>query len=197
MRMVRSFFLLSGCVVLAACSTIPNEAYFNRGTPESLLDRSSEVVSLPVKTSLQVNELSSWVNRDQPTRAELYCNASNPQCQDAKETLSLFGVPTTTVPSVQSTVTLVYERTLARDCEQRYIDNRINPYNLNHPTFGCATAANMVQQISDKQQILNPHMMDNHDASKAVQSYRKYLRQSPRSTTNSVSNSLTGSISTR
>ena len=158
---------------LAACN-VAREAHYNRGAPESLLDVSSEVVNLPVSTPAQVSELSSWVNRDQPTRAELYCRDSDVSCQDAVEVLQLFAVPTLRVPSAQSTVTLVYERTLARDCDQRYIDNRDNPHNLNHPVFGCSIAANIVQHVSDKKQFVKPALLGPRDAKKGVQNVEQY-----------------------
>jgi hypothetical protein len=183
--------LLSGC---APFNEPPRAAYFNRGTPESLLDVSSEVVNLPVATALQVNELSSWVNRDQPTRAELYCRDSDPQCRDAAQALELFSVPTAKIPSAQSTVTLVYERTLARDCESRFIDNRDNPHNLNHPTFGCSMAANIVQHVSDKQQFVNPDIMGVPDAKKAVQAAQRAQERPAEQEVNSVTRGITSAI---
>lgn len=187
-------FSIALILLLAACSNPPQAAFFKRGAPEGLLDVSSEVVNLPVATALQVNELSSWVNRDQPTRAELYCRESDQHCADASQVLDLFNVPTVQVPSAQGTVTLVYERTLARDCEQRFIDNRDNPYNLNHPTFGCSTAANIVQHVSDKQQFVSPALLGKHDAKKATQVMERYRAPPPEVEANSVTKSLTSAI---
>jgi type IV pilus biogenesis protein CpaD/CtpE len=78
------------------------------------------------------------------------------------------------VASADNNVTLVYERIQARDCESRYIDNPVNPYNLNHPTFGCSLAVNMVQMVSDKRQFTNPAIMDYPDAFKAGQAMQAY-----------------------
>jgi uncharacterized membrane protein YgcG len=193
-RMFKNHFTLSllalmAITAVAACKKLPDEAYFNRGAPESLLDYSSEVVNLPVSNKVQVNEFSSWVNSDQPTRAEIYCTASSKTCDDALDVLDLYGVPYTHVPSDQATVTLVYERVSARDCEQRFIDNRNNFYNLNHPTFGCSIAANIVQHVSDKKQLLNPSIADLQDGEKGVQTYKRYLEQSPQ---NSGGNNSSG-----
>lgn len=163
----------------AACSKIPPEAYFNRGSPESLIDYSSEVVNLSVGSPQEVNEFSSWVNRDQPSRAELYCTSGSAQCNEAKQVLDLFSVPYTHVPSAQATVTLIYERNLARDCEQRYMENGENHYNLNHPTFGCSISANIVQHVSDKKQILNPNIMDDPYSTRSVSTYKRYLESDP------------------
>jgi len=164
-------------MLLAACSRIPPESNFSRGAPESLLDVSSEVVNLSVGTEASVDELAEWLQQDQPTRAELYCPESSDQCVAAQEALDLYGVPTLYVASVDNVASLVYERVLARDCENRFIDNRINPYHMNHPTFGCSTAANMVQMVSDKHQFVRPNLMDPAEAYKPVQNYRGYLQQ--------------------
>lgn len=161
---------------LAACSSIPPEAYFDRGTPESLLDVSSEVVNLSVASETAIDEMTNWVNQDQPSRAELYCQDGDARCVAAQEVLDLYGIPSMYVPSADNMVSLVYERVLARDCENRYIDNSINPYHLNHPTFGCSTAANMVQMVSDKQQFVRPNLLDQMDAKKAIQSYKNYSK---------------------
>lgn len=163
-----------GASLLAGCSEIPAGAYYNRGSPESLLDVSSEIVNLDIASHPSVDALAEWINQDHPSRAELYCREEAPTCQAALDVMDLYGVPYQLVPSSEQTATLVYERVLARDCENRYIDNSINPYNLNHPTFGCTIAANIVQMASDKQQFVRPNLLDPADAKKAVQSYQNY-----------------------
>lgn len=174
MRMRMSLALVS-LSALMACDTMPPAAYYTRGTPESLLNSSSEVVNLSIGTKQGVKELSSWVNRDQPTRAELYCLDSTAQCAAAREALELYGVPTQVIPSGENSAALIYSRVVARDCENRYIDNRINPYNLNHPTFGCSVAANQVQMVADKQQFVSPNTLDKPDSRYGVRVYRDYL----------------------
>ena len=62
---------------MVACSQIPKEAYYNRGEPESLIDVSSEVVNLKIQSPASVEEITSWINRDQPTRAEISCPESD------------------------------------------------------------------------------------------------------------------------
>lgn len=179
------------CLLAAgACSDIPPQAYYERGTPESLLDVSSEVVNLPVNSESALDELTNWINQDQPSRAELYCMESDVRCSAAQEVLDLYGVPSMYVPSSDNMIALVYERVLARDCENRYIDNPINPYHLNHPTFGCTTAANMVQMVSDKQQFVRPNLMDPADATKAVQVYRNYMEPPEIKKNEGIANSL-------
>lgn len=170
------FLMLSALVVLGACSP-RQDTTFSRGAPESLIDVSSEVVNLSVRNAHEIDELSQWVNHDQPTRAELYCAEGSSLCTETRQALELFGVPTMLVPSAANTVTLIYERVLARDCQQRFVDNLNNYTNENHPAFGCSIAANMVQQISNKQQIVSPNVGDYRDAQSAINYYNRY--QSP------------------
>lgn len=159
---------------LVACSQIPKEAYFSRGQPESLIDVSSEVVDLHIDSPSSLREITHWINKDQPTRAELTCMSGEKLCKRAQNILHQFGVPVKYTSSGENNVTLIYERMLTRDCENRYIDNTINPYNLNHPTFGCSMAVNMVQMVSDKRQFTNPSLSDYSDAEKGVQSIENY-----------------------
>jgi hypothetical protein len=166
--------VLTAFIALTGCSHIPPEAYYNRGTPESLLDVSSEVVNVVLESEASIDELTNWVNQDQPTRAEVYCLQGDPVCKKANKVLEKFGVPVMYVSAADNNVSLVYERILARDCENRYIDNRANPYDLNHPTYGCSVASNIVMHVSDKHQLVSPPLMDYHDGSKAVQSVDAY-----------------------
>lgn len=182
-------------ILLSACSDIPPEAYYLRGSPESLLDVSSEVVNLSVGSDASLDELADWIQLDQPSRAELYCNEASDQCSAAQEVLDLYGVPTMFVPSADGVVSLVYERVLARDCENRYIENNNNPYHLNHPTFGCSIAVNMVQMVSDKHQFVRPNLMDPVRSYKAVQAYQRYL-EAPQPNENGVSQSLLNTAKT-
>ena len=55
------------------------------------------------------------------------------------------------------------------------MNNSINPYNLNHPTFGCSIASNMVQMVSDKGQFVSPELTGFGDGNKAVQAYGTYI----------------------
>lgn len=178
--MTRISTLLLAILAVSACQPKPSDsAYYNRGGPESLLDVSSEVVNLSVADTQAQRELSDWIKTDQPTRAELYCNDGEPRCIEARKILDLHGVPTMTVPSGEYSVALVYERILARDCKQRFVDNSTNQWNTNHPAFGCSLAANVVQHVSDKQQFIAPNLMDTPRATTAVQAYDRLM--TPRS----------------
>lgn len=172
--MKQSLVLIVAVLTAAACSKVPKEAFWNRGQPESLLDVSSEVVNVSLGSPKAIDQLTDWVNQDQPSRAELYCLESSPMCAEAKGVLEQFGVPVMFVAASDNTVALVYERVLARDCENRFIDNNINPYNMNYPTFGCSVSSNIVQHVSDKQQFVSPALSDSRDAEKTVQVYRRY-----------------------
>jgi type IV pilus biogenesis protein CpaD/CtpE len=172
MKRIPSSFALIVLIGLTACMEQPDSAYFNRGGPESLLDVSSEVVNLNIGSAAEVKSLASWVQQDVPTRAELYCNALEARCKQARQALELKGVPVMVVSSPTNTATLVYERILARDCNQRYIDQTPNHANAPHPAFGCSVAANMVQHVSDKQQFINPEIMDLPSADRPARMYR-------------------------
>lgn len=166
-------------LVLSACNEIPREAYFNRGDPESLLDASSEVVSVQLASDRSVDEVVEWVDKDQPTRAELLCMDGDPLCEATKEVMGLYGINYQTAPSTENSVHLIYERVLARDCENRYIDNHINPYNMSYPTHGCSIASNMVRMVTDKRQFVSPALLDYLDAERGVRVYENvYLNPS-------------------
>ncbi len=162
-------------VALTACDSErpADSAFYNRGGPESLIDVSSEVVNLSVASADDLSELSKWIEKDQPTRAELYCKASDLRCVDAQKVLDLEAVPTKIIPSGDYSVALVYERILAHDCNPRYVNNGSNFYNAYHPAFGCSIAANIVQHVSDKQQFVSPNLTDTPAAEGALQAYKR------------------------
>jgi hypothetical protein len=163
-RLVTTSFIALFATSIAACNVIPHQAYYDRGSAESLLDQSSEIVNFELQDYNSVDELLNWVNQDQPTRAEIYCADNDPICLEAEQVLQQFGVASVYVPSADSRITLVYDRVLARDCENRYVENGINPYNQNHPTFGCSIASNAVQMVTDKRQFTSPALLGAPDA---------------------------------
>jgi hypothetical protein len=167
--------LLSALFTLQACSVLPARTFTGHGDPEALLDVSTEVVNLSVQDETAVDSLAAWIEQDQPGRAELYCPAQAEVCEKTMSMLDLYNVPYESYQSGEYMVALVYERVLTRDCTNRFIDNSINPYNMNHPAFGCSIAVNMAQMVTDKKQFVRPNLMDSMDGKKAVQVYRNYL----------------------
>lgn len=193
----RSFRLLAASaalLALAACGRPSDSAYYNRGGPDTLLDVSNEVVNLSVAGPNELSQLSMWIEQDQPSRAELYCAGGDLRCVEARKVLESHGVPVLSVPSSDNSVALVYERILARDCNQRYVDNNNNNWNAPHPAFGCSVAANIIQHVSDKQQFVNPALTDPAPATGAVATYGRAYAPPPANKGNTgVGNSIVGS----
>lgn len=183
-------YIATIAVLLSACSQIPEEEYFQRGSPYSLLDASSEVVNVALVSEESVAEVVQWIDQDQPTQAELYCLDGEAVCMQTLETLEMFSVPVHYVSAADNNLVLMYDRVVARDCDNRYVDNPANPYNLSHRTFGCSTSVNMVQMIGDKRQLTSPALLDFRDGERAVQDYETYLKPMP--TTEFGSDSGTG-----
>ncbi|MCH2548260.1 MAG: hypothetical protein MK052_11730 [Alphaproteobacteria bacterium] len=177
--MKKTSLIATIAVLLSACSQIPDEAYFNRGSPFSLLDASSEVVNVALISEESISEVIQWVDQDQPSQAELYCLDGEEICMRTLETLEMFRVPVHFVSAADNNLVLIYDRIVARDCDNRYIDNPVNPYNLQHKTYGCSTAANMVQMVGDKRQFTSPALLDFRDGERAVQDYETYLKPLP------------------
>ncbi len=166
--------LLTSLLLVAGCGKKPPEsAYLNHGGPESLLDVSSEVVNLSAGNKNELKDLSAWIQKDHPTRAELNCASDDKRCDEARKVLDLNGVPVSNGSGADHTVTLVYERILARDCDQRIDFNVPNHYNTDYGGFGCSLAANMVQEVTDKQEFISPNLSDDPRATRAVQDYHR------------------------
>jgi hypothetical protein len=159
-------------LLVTACEDIPGAAYYQRGTPESLLDASSERVSIDLANNPNAQtQLLQWLNQAQPTRAELNCVDGDLMCATLQNTLSQYNVPVERSASGNN-LALVYDSLQARDCNNRYIDNPRNPYHLSHPTFGCSIAANIVQSVTDKRQFTSPALTDAGDGRRAYQVLR-------------------------
>ncbi len=171
MRLLYAAYSALCLATLAGCGIAPNEDQFaSRGRPESLLDHSTEVVTLGISSTAERRELTDWIARDKPSRAQLTCTATEKSCNEAKKILTARGV--SIVPASNATpkpeVTLVYERVTARDCDPRFVDTQANFYNVNSTNFGCSVAANIVQHVSDKKQFTAPNKLDPAPATRAV-----------------------------
>ncbi|MFO0389661.1 MAG: hypothetical protein ACK502_08110 [Alphaproteobacteria bacterium] len=187
---MKKISLITLLLALPACSEIPAAAYYDRGDPENLLDVSSEVVNMNLSSATAMHELTAMVSQDPPTRVEMTCSPKDGLCMEVRRMFEQYAVPVD--PSDAHGITMIYERVVARDCEGRFIDNSINPYNLNHPTLGCSVAANTVQMVSDKRQFTNPSLLDYSDGEKAQQVYRVYL--TPPSAPNTANESILNTI---
>lgn len=163
-----------GLVLLGACVLPKDSAFMNRGGPETLLDVSSEVVNLNLATAGDVTALGDWIAQDAPNRAELHCAAGSKHCADATSLLEKRGVPVAAVNSGANTVALIYERIVARDCNQRFREPRSTLWhNEGGPAHGCSVAANIVQHVSDKSVFINPPLSDDPSAVGPVDAMRR------------------------
>lgn len=172
--MKNKIIFISSALLLTACIVMPQEAYFNRGQPESLLSIASEEVTVGLDGYGGIRQLTDWIDRQSPSRARLVC--SSPEiCDSAAQILDQYNVPYEQVDGVRNQVSLSFENVEARDCENRFVTNHINPYNLNHTTFGCTMAVNQVQMVTDKNSFTDPKLLDQYDGQKAVQNYDTYI----------------------
>lgn len=180
MKILSNKFYLPACLLLAvsACNQPAPPVYVNSGDPERLIDLSSEATTFGLSSKSSLTKLTKSVNKDRPSSAELKCSLKNTRCAQAKEILERRSIPINLSTEKNNTVVLAYERTVVRDCNPRYADNMQGSRSFNHPAFGCATAGNMVQMVSDKKQFTNHNLLDLPDAKKAVQSYDGYQKPS-------------------
>ena len=65
---MKNITILPAILLINACSIIPSDAYFSRGEPESLLDVSSEIVSVRIESERSIDELIDWIDSDQPSK---------------------------------------------------------------------------------------------------------------------------------
>lgn len=159
--------LLISCMLLGGCqsSGIHSQSAdmgpltYAQVTPESLLDVSEERVTVSLHDRSSVSDMKDWIERDLPSRAEVFCgNTSN--CKAAQKILASFSVPyeepqDASNGQYEPAIVLYYDRVLARDCQCGY--------ELHHghkvPVVGCATSANIIQMVTDRQQFTEPAMM--------------------------------------
>jgi len=160
---------------ISACSQIPPEAYYTRGQPESLLDVTSEKVNIAFTSPASADELTRWLDDEAPDNAIVTC--ASKLCDKIQQILDQYDIEYSVAGGTQDGVSLVYENIAAYDCDNRFISNHNNPYNLNHKNFGCSVAANVVMSVSDKAQFVRPKLLGQYDGEKATQNYDTYLQE--------------------
>jgi hypothetical protein len=175
--MKKQIAFLTVLIALSACSNIPKSAYFTRGQPETLLEVTDQVVDIDVSSRNGIGRLNNAIKSNNPSSAVLSCS-NQMLCNEAAAVLDRNNVPYDRQRGMGNKVTLSYSEVEARDCESAFITNHNNPYNLNHPTFGCSIAVNQVQMVSDKRQFTDPLLLGPYDGQKATQNYDSYLSRS-------------------
>ena len=156
-----------------ACSVIPHEAYSDQWKHEALLDVATESINVDLGRRNALAQIANMVNSQQPSNAVLYCSNMH-VCDRAASFLDNYGVPYEIRKAESNVASLNFERIVTRDCENRFISNHTNPYNLHHPTFGCASSLNTLQMVRDKRQITDPLILGPYDGFKATQNYDSY-----------------------
>lgn len=174
MNKVFGLVAVSFLFALSACDIIPGRAHFTRGQPESLLSVSTESVVVDLSQRNSAAQLVSWLGKSEPARAFVECSNAV-YCGRAVQIIDDYNIPYEEVKGPSNSVTLVYENIVARDCENRFLTNHNNPYNLNHPTFGCSMAVNQAQMVRDKRQFVDPLVTGPYDGAKGAQDYDTYL----------------------
>lgn len=161
-------------IMLSACTPATDADYANPGDPERNLGMVTEVEHLSLTEKNAVSELKSSLKLDPPSRATLRCPERQASCKLARSVLIKAQIPFTS-NSQGNEVELSYDRVVGMNCHSGYQDNHSNQLNINHKSFGCAMRANTVQMVSDKQQFINPGLLDYTDGEKAAQVYDHYL----------------------
>jgi type IV pilus biogenesis protein CpaD/CtpE len=161
-------------VLTQSCSRIPDEAGFTRGQPESLLSANSESVSIDLGQRNALAQVVNSISNDSASRAILTCS-NGLLCNRVETLLNEYGVPYEVQSGSGNSVAIVYDRIIARDCDNKFVSNHNNPYNLNHTTFGCSTAMNQAMMVRDKRQFTDPMVLGPYDGFKASQNYDSYL----------------------
>lgn len=174
---MKKFSILAVVLVVGlvqSCTRIPDQEGFSRGQPENLLSVNSESVSIDLNQRNAMAQLVNYVNNSEISRAIITC-ANGLLCSRVESVLEQYGVPYDVQSGPTDSVAVVYDRIIARDCDNKFYSNHINPYNLNHATFGCSTAMNQALMVRDKRQFTDPLVLGPYDGFKAAQNYDSYL----------------------
>jgi hypothetical protein len=143
-------------------------------SPESLIDRSAERVTFSLAAPSARQDITEWLIKDVPSRAELQCDGGDSVCAAIAAELDRRNVPVDAMQAGgQPRAVLVYERYAARACDNTYRDNSFNPLNSTNKALGCSVSQNLLQSVADGDQFTNPPMMGNAYGNQAVKAVRK------------------------
>ena len=159
---------------LQSCSRIPDEAAWTRGQPESLLSVNTESVSIDLGQRNALATLVNNLNSREASRAVLTCS-NTLVCGRAETLLNSYDVPYEVQTGATNSVAIISDQITARDCDNAFVSNHNNPYNMNHTTFGCSSAMNQAMMVRDKRQFTDPLVLGPYDGFKAAQNYDSYL----------------------
>ena len=130
---------------------------------ESLLDSSSEVVSIHLVSQQNVEDINKWLLNEVPVSAVVRCYEESPYCGQVEEMLRKLNVPfekerlalgTNSFPHVD----LMFDRFVSQTCSDP-------AHNL---AFGCAVSTNTLSVMTDRKQLLSPLVLAPMDAATAV-----------------------------
>ncbi len=175
-------------LLLVGCLPSPHQAKTYDG-PESLMQQSREVVSVPLVSAASSKELMNWVKRDAPANVVLQCAKPSAACTAAEKSLRSARIPFTAAAADAGgdMAILSYVRTTAADCDQRVVDTSHNVNNLPSQNVGCAVSYNTVRMINDSKQLTNPGPTGLSDGKKAVGVVESYQSGAQKLSEGSVS----------
>lgn len=154
-----SILILTNLLLLSACATqgtnVRGSDSSRTISPTKLLDSSAERINIDLQSEGSTNQLTDWIENDQPSKAEISCFDAFKTCMDAKKILTSYGIPFSVAHNEdkQGNVTLIYERVVAKDCLDR-TDSAGNTIT------GCAVSTNILHMISNHKQIIQPSLSD-------------------------------------
>lgn len=190
---------------LASCVQTPPDGYANAGDPERQIMMNTHITTIMLSDRESVVRLKETLKIDPPLRAQLFCPETSTMCIDARKALIHSTIPleiSNTPPENSeeigaSNVALIYESLATRPCDNKYRDNSLNSNNIAMPQLGCSMRSNTANMVSDKQQFVNPALLDYFDGDRAAKNYQNYVNPPAQATPNAQSDtqSLVGAAS--
>lgn len=162
--MKKALLLCSILLVVSSCANNGSESVVRT---ETLVSASSEKVSFPVADAASVKDIENWISNgdNRPSNAQVSCLAKNPACMSLRALLKKQKIAVTEVPFNHengSTVSIIYNRILARSCPIE--------------SFGCSTSLNSLRMVTNREQFTKPAMSDYQDAASAVKAVGEHFK---------------------